>query len=124
MEFVFYSVSFLRLARTMINAADTVVTAAITKTMAVVVSPVLAVSVLSELCGVLVSVLPDCSGLDVSGFDVSGSDVGSEVGSDVGSDVGSEVGSDVGSETGSTGVPASLYMTSSVISVVRAGVVK
>jgi len=100
----------------MINAADTVVTAAITKTMAVVVSPVLAVSVLSELCGVLVSVLPDCSGLDVSGFDVSGSDVGSEVGSDVGSDV--------GSETGSTGVPASLYMTSSVISVVRAGVVK
>ena len=64
-EFGFYSLSFLReLARTMINAADTAVIADITNTIAVVVSPVLAVSELSELCGVLVSGKPDCSGFD------------------------------------------------------------
>ena len=77
----------------MINAADTVVTAAITKTMAAVVSPVFAVSVLGVLGVVLAGVFADgCTGAEdtvlvAAGFDVSGLEVGSE--------------------TGSTGVPAS-----------------
>ena len=82
----------------MINAAATAVTVAITKTIVIVVSPVLAVSELSELCGVLVSVLPDCSGVDVSGFELSGFELsGFELsGFDVSGFVGSEVGSEVG----------------------------